>query len=691
MKRIAWLLTALVMMLVGVAPAGIEDGSPNGAIEGQTPLILKAASPTNVTFTVRNTGFATYFRLAAGNGPPGWSIVNNSPDKKLINNNKTATFSFTITPSSTEGLNFAVPLTLYGDNDLGNEEIVQTGNAFFEVMAPPYPFDILQPTEDQVLEGHYTITWGAPQNADTYTLEVRKLNGNTPVNPPVIRVTNLTQASYTGSTLTLQKGAYYQIEVTAKNEVGETKNNGGPRTFSVAPPPPLGSFSITAPLNNAVVGTNPFFSWSASANATSYRLSIFGEFNGQPATGSTVRSITTANLSYNYADPGLTRGRNYYVAVVALGEAGEKGSDSSFVKFTIPAIEAFTLISPTPEQTKVARTVSFKWNPAVGATSYTISIFDETSSGRVPYMEGGAAQGSGTIEFFLPAHKPLMANHRYSWEVTAISPSATLKNSDGLRYFNTLQMEAFDLLTPQLGRMDVSQTPTFEWESTPGAAYYNVQLAPSDNQGNVIPAQAQLGPSVNGTSWNSTFAPLVKGKKYFWRVFATDGANSILNDGGWRYFTVDPLSDFTLTAPADQATAVEISPQLQWQRVDGAIGYVVRLSIPGVLELEPIVIDGNINAIDLLDYDIRLNGDTTYQWAVDAVAEGSLRASNTRTFTTTFRAAEQFDACDIIGHLLGEQHFSTLDRLVIGSFSPPLDVSFYYDYIAVGGHTECAE
>ncbi|MCC6547528.1 hypothetical protein IT570_10210 [Candidatus Sumerlaeota bacterium] len=683
-------LVALLILLGGNIQAGIEDGEPSGLVESYAPLILKANANTVVTFTVRNTSFTTYFRVASGTAPPGWAVINNTPEKKMISGNKTATFSFTINPGGFAAQNIQLPVTLYADNVSGIEQVMQTGFASFEVMAPPDAFSILQPIEDQVLEGPYSIVWGGPANADTYTLEVKRLNGNTPVNPPVIRVTNTTHTFYSGDTSALQKGAFYQIEVTAKNEVGETKNSGGPRHFSVAPPLPLGAFSITSPANNSVVGTNPFFSWGSSANATSYRLRVYGEFNGAPATGSPIRTVTQTQLSYTYADPPLARGLNYYVTVVALGEAGEKGSDSNFVKFSIPAIEPFTLISPPPEATKVARVVSFKWNAAVGASTYGINIYDETSSGRQLYVTGGVNQAGSTLEYFLPANKPLLANHRYSWEVTAFAGIASRKNDDGIRFFNTLQMTSFGLLSPGHDRKDVSQAPTFDWQATPGASYYNVELAPSDTQGNIIPGLSQISPSVNGTNWTSTFAPLTKGKKYFWRVFATDGVNSIVNDGGWRPFVVDPLTDFSLLSPADDAESVEISPQLKWELSTGAIGYAVRISIPNVIDFDPIVVEGNIDSIDLLDHDIQLNGDTTYTWSVDAVSEGSLRACiSPRSFTTTFRTVDQFTSCDIIQHLLGQEHFSSLDRLVIGSFAPPLDVGFYHKYISVGNRAAC--
>ncbi len=680
-------LVVLALALVRIAPAGITD--PTGFIESHTPTTLKTATATEVSFVVRNTSSQRYFRIATSSLPFGWSVTNLTPGQKSIGYNKTATFKLLINPGLIVGPQ-SLSVQLYGDDDFGLEQLVENSSRSFSIMSPPGNFLIGSPAMYEVLEGPFIISWSPSEYVESYTLEIRRIVGGVPSGSTALKVTGLTGLSYSANTSAFIKGELYQIEMIAKNVVGETKNMDGPRFFSVKPPPALGAFAITSPTPSQITTRNPSFAWTASANATSYRLSIYGEFNGQPATGAAIRTINQAGLTYNWADPPLDRGKNYYCLVVASGEAGEKGSDSGYVKFSIPAIEAFSLISPTNEQTGVYRLTSFRWGRAEGATSYQISIFEEIDGRRNNYLQGVVSQPAlPEVEYFLPANKPLLANRRYSWTVTAYAGNASRDSNDGRRFLHTMTMGQFFLLTPEPGQQDAPTVPTFTWSATTGAIGYIVQLTTPNGSGKPNEGAIQQSPAINGTSWPSTFAALTPGQKYFWRVYAGDGTNTILNYGSWQEFTVYPLQDFGLVSPADSATDIEISPVFQWQSVPLATGYRLHLSIPGSINLPVIDIPNNFTSVDLQDYDVRLNGSTVYSWTVEAYkGDLSQLSSESRQFTTTFRTLEQFTGCDIIDHLIGAQQLSALDRLVLSS-DTPIDASYYYRYMAVPDRVPC--
>lgn len=687
-RKFLWLaIIALLSCLASGAQAGFN---PSGTIQSFSPTLLQTNTTVTVNLVVRNTGTGSFFRVQVGTLPFGWSVTNLTPNYSFIGGGSTRTYQLSVNPGNSQG-NIQLPVQLWGDDD-GDDPfaipvLAENKNLQFQVLAPPGPFFISSPDEGQIIEGEFIIGWSQSLNVATYTLEIRRLVGGAPQSSTVLRVTGLTTTSYLYNTNHLIKGEAYQIEIIAINPVGNTKNTDGPRIFSVKPPPPLGNFDLLTPTQGEVTTRNPFFQWTSAANADSYRVNVLPQVNNQPGT-TPVRQVNVGtNLSYQWADPPLDRGKNYYVSITAIGEAVEKLNNQGLVRFVIPPISDFTYISPTLEQQKVYTKTSFKWNSAEGADRYVINIYEETLQGTRFYQSASIPQAAGVIEFFLPAYLPLVANKRYSWEVLAFKGTDFLLSSDGRRSFNTTQMSPFAIVYPRPDQKDTEQVPTFHWYATPGALGYIVEVAPEGPDGQPLVASLVQGPIVTDPSWTSTLGPFTKGTTRFWRVAATDNVNLVYNMGEWQKFTIDPLFPFNLTTPGDLSSGIQISPILQWQPTPNATAYRVLLQIPGLIQLPPIIVPGSATAVDLLDHGIMLNGNTDYLWTVEAVADGVTRPANqTWTFTTRFRT--DFTGCDIIDHIIGRQYFSSIDRLVIGTDSP-LDASYYYRYLMIPDNVAC--
>lgn len=103
---------------------------------------------------------------------------------------------------------------------------------------------------------------------------------------------------------------------------------------------------------------------------------------------------------------------------------------------------------------------------------------------------------------------------------------------------------AFATLTPAPGTVDVTATPTFEWQPSSGAAYYRLTLATTaDLRDPVVVADGLRG---------TTLRPSVElraGVRYWWSVEAVNGAGATASSSG--------PSDFTMKALPTEALVVE--------------------------------------------------------------------------------------------------------------------------------------
>jgi gliding motility-associated-like protein len=125
-----------------------------------------------------------------------------------------------------------------------------------------------------------------------------------------------------GSTYTLNSNATY---------------DGVYLTTNITLPEP-GILSLISPADNAIIGTNQTFEWSASSNTSSYSLKLSTNSDLSAATSYDAGS----NLSYNI--PGLLLNTTYYWGVFATNATG----------FTWCEVEKFTTsatppIAPTPQ------------------------------------------------------------------------------------------------------------------------------------------------------------------------------------------------------------------------------------------------------------------------------------------------------------------------------------------------------
>lgn len=150
-------------------------------------------------------------------------------------------------------------------------------------------------------------------------------------------------------------------------------------TWEELPPPPL-AFSLNSPVMGTT-GVN--ISWSASTNATSYKIYRADGVHASKATGTWTNIQTVASLSYY--DEGITIGNTYSYYVKALNNYGEV--ESNFVNITTspPA----PIIQYEPQYVLDSENVKLSWTETSPVDSYKVFRADgyETDTESVNFSE----------------------------------------------------------------------------------------------------------------------------------------------------------------------------------------------------------------------------------------------------------------------------------------------------------------
>ncbi len=132
--------------------------------------------------------------------------------------------------------------------------------------------------------------------------------------------------------------------------------------------------TLQSPLNNAT-DINPAtnITWSASPNATGYRISIGTSLNG----GEILEDLDVANtLTYNPTED-FPPETNIYVTIVPYNRLGTAINCTPFSFVTTPEAQLPTcssLITPFNGETNVPLSPILEWTPVANATGYKVTI-----------------------------------------------------------------------------------------------------------------------------------------------------------------------------------------------------------------------------------------------------------------------------------------------------------------------------
>ncbi|CAN5401482.1 hypothetical protein BH09SUM1_BH09SUM1_31190 [soil metagenome] len=648
--------------------AAVRADAVSGTINSLAPTTIATFQTTALAVEVKNTGTGSTFWIDVTNISSGLSI-SNPAEHVFLSSNKKKIFSIDATTNQNLG-DFNLTVRLMAENEYGDTVQVTSNQYTITAINVPGSFTIYAPIFGQQLDGPYGVAWNISPSATTYDLTIARDIGGVPQTPPAFQALGMTDTFVSLNTSTLVKGAFYHVDVVAKNVVGMTSNSNAGLMFQVKPAPLPGLFDITSPTTNQTVEMNPTFTWTQSANAVSYTIDILPEENGVPVI-TPVREVTgITSLSYAWADPPLTGGRNYYVSVRAFGQSDSILNQSGAVKFFVTALSPFSLGAPSNGAENVTHDTDFTWEAVGAATYYTIYFTKNTPSGVVLWYSTNVAPQFSVVHFKIPASQFFTAGGTFNWGVRAFSATEFRDNTAGFRTFNFSPIGPFELIDPANGATSVPTRPLFNWNACSGATRYRVDIVLINPDGTPNVGSLHQSPIITtGPQWQANY-DLILGTRYGWRVLASNDYDTAFSYGTYQQFAVTSLvGQPTLLSPADDVTVTPY-PELVWNSVQNAVFYRIYININGEYNLPAFEIYPPNLAVNLGTIDYRLNGNTHYFWTVEAVGpDGSSSfAPSARAFTTTERSG--FDKRDFRDHLLGRQRMPLAEINAAGRTKP---------------------
>ncbi len=368
--------------------------------------------------------------------------------------------------------------------------------------------------------------------------------------------------------------------------------------------------------------------WSSVPRAQKYKLELATSPTGFSDPDHKVSSnypLETQALEFTVPEA-LEDGEPYYWRVTPIDARNHLGSQSevhSFVWAWPHQPENLTVTDLDPDADDQHFDPLFSWDPVPGAASYQVEVRSADATGTLAF--------SGTTIATSVAPNDVFPDNAYDWTVRAVDAAGNGGAvSDGPQFDRAFDkhplaienLRMTDYLTGNAAVDQDSGTPGFQtqvplvtWDPVPGAASYEIQVAPFSASCNfndpvwedvtATTAWAPLGKTGEGEPYNSTVGvaksndALTLNASYCVRVLARSGhkgstsfvrgAYTLLNDGTgaafqWTgYPSTVPCSpscvpgyagsdNYKLPDPDAPATRM---PFFSWEPIDGAQSYWV--------------------------------------------------------------------------------------------------------------------
>lgn len=239
------------------------------------------------------------------------------------------------------------------------------------------------------------LRWNAVNDAETYRIEI---DNNSNFSSPE-RISEQPGTSYTPSPA-LEDGKYYW-RARAMNSAGSGPWS-GVRNFTIdTQPPPVPALLL--PGNTVLItNTQPTFTWSASASAVRYEITIAGTNPPSTVSGSVIQTSFKPGVQLFIGD--------YSWSVRAVDEAGNFSAWSAPFAFTV---ESAADAAPVPGYYDTTHVVVLGWGAVTGAVQYEVQV-DNTASFAAP-REFETVVGAETLSVPTPS----LANRIHYWRVRA--------------------------------------------------------------------------------------------------------------------------------------------------------------------------------------------------------------------------------------------------------------------------------
>ncbi len=328
---------------------------------------------------------------------------------------------------------------------------------------------------------------------------------------------------------------------------------------------------LITPINGASnISLTPTFDWDSTSPADSYTLQAALDTSfSNPAVF--ISGITQSFLFLT--DPPLLPNFRYYWRVNATNPAGTGAWSTVFNFTTLLALPAAPqLLSPPNFATGISLTPLLDWIDDISATNYRVQLSSDSTFATTLF------DTTGFIVSQVNIRSGLLTNFStYFWRVRTTNPIGTGPWAQPFRFTTLLSPPAApNLVNPPNNAINISTTPTLDWDSVLYSASFRVQLSTDStfattliNAGGLVFSQYNVP---GGILSNNTI--------YFWRVNATNSAGTGPYSAVWKFRTVvtPPVAAPTLLSPPNGATNQPITLTLDWNDVFGANGYKLLIS-----------------------------------------------------------------------------------------------------------------
>ena len=208
-------------------------------------------------------------------------------------------------------------------------------------------------------------------------------------------------------------GTYYW-RVKAHTNSGSDMTLSQPRSFTKQV-----RVILSSPVNNAVLLTDPTFTWEKVIGAKTYYLRV----SDSPTFATTYDAVTTDYTSYTPFTPGTKNAYgngDYYWRVEARSNTGTSIIATSQV-FKFTKASTLPLYGPV-EGASLGSSPTFRWEQVVGAKTYFLRV---STSPSFPSNYDSVTTDYTTYTPYTPGVKLTYADGTYYWRVEARSSTGT--------------------------------------------------------------------------------------------------------------------------------------------------------------------------------------------------------------------------------------------------------------------------
>lgn len=359
---------------------------------------------------------------------------------------------------------------------------------------------------------------------------------------------------------------------------------------------------------------NVAFEWQPVPGARTYgfRLALDSALtavvradSGLPGTSITVDSLSVSMRYY------------WQVSARSDSNGATRSPVWSFTTLiTVPGIPQ--LITPAPVAVNLPTSVSFQWQPSLGANSYRLQISTDSSFGTVLYDFPALSATSHQVT-------SLAYNTTYHWRVNASNGNGPSAWSERRRFTVTVPPPAVPaLLAPPDGQTEVGLPVMLSWGQTGGATSYRVRISSTPDFSTVV------FDSTTTDNWLG-ISSVAYGARFYWQVTAIN-AGGMQSSAVWNFTTrISAPAVPVLATPPNGTINTAVNVALVWGGATGAAGYHIQVARDSVFSILLV----NDSTVTEPGYALAgLDGYTRYFWRVRAKNAGG---SSAYAFPWSFR------------------------------------------------------